>query len=103
VKTAVTNQEGYFRIDSIAASTYKIQVQMDGFNTWSQPELNLQVGEIRTLAPALEVGAVTSDVSVSSTDQAALNTVSATTGAIIARETVQETPLPGQKVYDSRR
>ena len=98
VKSATTNQDGYFRIDSIAASVYKIQVQMDGFKTWSQ-ELTLQVGEVRTLSPALEIGAVTTDVSVSAGDQAALNTVSATTGAIVSEETVQETPLPGQNVY----
>jgi len=99
VKSATTNETGYFRIDSIAASTYTIQVQMTGFKTWSQPNLTLQVGEVRTLSPALEIGAVSSDVSVSAADSAALNTVSATTGAIIGQETVQETPLPGQNVY----
>ncbi len=55
-KTTVTNQEGYFRIDSIAASTYTVQIQIAGFKTWSQPDLTLQVGEMRTLAPVLEVG-----------------------------------------------
>jgi hypothetical protein len=98
VKTATTNQDGYFRIDSIAASTYTVQIQMSGFKTWDQENLALQVGEIRTLAPALEVGSVSTDVTVSA-DQASLNTVSATTGAVIAQETVQETPLPGQNVY----
>ncbi len=99
VKSATSNQDGYFRIDSIAASTYTIQVQMTGFKTWTQPNLTIQVGEVRTISPALEIGAVSTDVSVSAADAAALNTVSATTGAIIGQETVQETPLPGQNVY----
>ena len=97
-KIATGDQNGYFRVDSIAASSYKVQIQAGGFKTWVQSNLVLQVGEVRTLAPALEVGAVSTDVSVSAS-AAAINTVSATTGAVIAEETVQETPLPGQNVY----
>jgi hypothetical protein len=97
-KTTTTNQDGYFRIDSIAASTYSIQIQIAGFKTYSQKDLAIQVGEIRTLAPVLEIGAVSTDITVSA-DQSTINTVSATTGAVIAEETVQETPLPGQNVY----
>jgi hypothetical protein len=97
-KTDTTNQDGYFRIDSIAASTYIVQIQMSGFKTWDQKDLTLQVGEIRSLAPVLEVGSVSTDVTVSA-DQVTINRVSATTGAVIAEETVQETPLPGQNVY----
>jgi hypothetical protein len=97
-KTATTNQDGYFRIDSIAASNYTLQIQMAGFKTYDQKDLVLEVGEIRTVAPALEVGSVSADVTVSATT-AALNTESATTGAVITEETVQETPLPGQNVY----
>jgi hypothetical protein len=97
-KSTTTNQDGYFRIDSIAASTYSVQIQMAGFKTWSQKDLTLQVGETRTLAPTLEIGAVSTDVTVSA-DQTTINTVSATTGAVISEETVQETPLPGQNVY----
>src|ERR1700728_398049 len=78
-KTATTNQDGYFRIDSIAASTYTVQIQMSGFKTWDQKNLTLQVGEIRSLTPVLEVGSVSTDVTVSA-DQVTINTVSATTG-----------------------
>ncbi|MGA8938286.1 MAG: carboxypeptidase regulatory-like domain-containing protein, partial [Acidobacteriaceae bacterium] len=98
VKTATSNQAGYFRIDSIAASTYNLQVQMAGFKSWTQPDLALQVGEIRTVSPVLEVGSVSADVNVSA-EAETVNTTSATTGAIIAQDTVQETPLPGQNVY----
>ncbi|HEY5212128.1 MAG TPA: carboxypeptidase-like regulatory domain-containing protein [Acidobacteriaceae bacterium] len=97
-KTATTNQDGYFRIDSIAASTYTLQIQMAGFKTYSQKDLSLQVGEIRTVTPSLEIGSVATDVTVSAS-ALALNTESATTGAVIAQETVQQTPLPGQNVY----
>jgi hypothetical protein len=48
-KTTTTNQSGYFRIDSIAASTYTVKIEQTGFKAWDQKELTLQVGEIRTL------------------------------------------------------
>jgi len=98
VKTATTNQEGYFRIDSIAASSYTISIKLSGFKTWEQKDLILQVDEVRTLAPGLEIGSVDTDVTVSA-DQAAINMVSPTTGAVISQETVEQTPLPGQNVY----
>jgi hypothetical protein len=97
-KTATTNQEGYFRIDSIAASTYTVEVQAEGFTTWTQPNLSLQVGEVRTLAPILQVGSVSTNVTVSAT-AAAVDLTTPTTGSVIAETTVQQTPLPGQNVY----
>jgi hypothetical protein len=97
-KNTTTNQNGYFHIDSIAASTYSLQIRMPGFKTYDQKDLVLQVGEIRTLSPMLEVGSVSADVTVSA-GAVALNTESATTGAIISEETVEQTPLPGQNVY----
>ena len=47
-KTETTNQAGYFRFDSIAASNYTMQIKMNGFKTWEQNDLILQVGETRT-------------------------------------------------------
>lgn len=97
-KTAITNGAGYFRIDSIAASTYTVQIVASGFKTWDQRDLILQVGGIQTLAPVLEVGATSTDVTVS-TVLTSVNLSSATTGSVIGEATVQETPLPGQNVY----
>ena len=97
-RSVTSNQSGYFRIDSIAASEYTVTIEVAGFKKYEQKGLTLQVGEIRTIAPALEVGSVSTDVTVSA-DQTSINMVAATTGAVISEETVQETPLPGQNVY----
>lgn len=98
VKTTTTNQAGYFRIDTIAASTYTVHIQMSGFKTWDQKNLTLEVGEIRTLAPVLEVGAVTTNVTVAAVQQS-VDLVSAKTGATIAESTVSEIPLAGQNIF----
>jgi len=97
-KTTTTNDSGYFRIDSIAASNYSIEIQMAGFKTWQQTSLDLQVGEIRTLAPVLEVGAVSSNIEVSAS-VTTVDLVTPTTGAVISSTTLEETPLTGQNVF----
>jgi len=98
-KTDTTNGAGYFRIDSIAASTYTVQIQMNGFKTWEQTNLVLQVGEIRTLSPELQVGPANAEEVSVTASQATPDLVSPTTGAVIPEATLQETPLSGQNVY----
>ncbi len=98
VKTATSNGAGFFRVDNIAASTYDISITESGFQTWSLPGVTLQVGEIRTLNPALQPGSVSTTVNVSAT-AAALDLATPTTGAVVAQETVAQTPLVGQAVY----
>lgn len=97
-KETTTNDAGYFRIDSIAASTYTVEVRATGFETWRQPDLTLQVGEVRTLAPALKVGATSENIQVSAS-ATAVDLVTPTTGSVIADVTVQQTPLPDQNIY----
>ncbi|HEY3704221.1 MAG TPA: carboxypeptidase regulatory-like domain-containing protein [Terracidiphilus sp.] len=97
-KETTTNDAGYFRIDSVAASTYTLEVRASGFETWRQPDLTLQVGEVRTIAPALKVGATSESVQVSAATTA-VDLVTPTTGSVIADTTVQQTPLPDQNIY----
>jgi len=97
-KETTTNDAGFFRIDSIAASTYTVEVRMTGFETWRQANLTLQVGEVRTLAPALKVGATTENIEVSASTTA-VDLVTPTTGSVIADTTLLQTPLPDQNVF----
>jgi hypothetical protein len=97
-RTATTSETGFFRIDSIAASTYTVHVEATGFTSWDQRDLTLQVGEIRTLTPSLTAGATTTNITVSAA-AAALDLVTPTTGSVIGSTTVQNTPLAGQNVY----
>jgi hypothetical protein len=97
-KTVLTSQSGYFRIENIAASTYTVQISTSGFKTWDQKNLTLQVGEIRSLSPVLEVGQVSAEITVSAS-VVALDLVSPTTGSVIGETTLEQTPLTGQNVY----
>ena len=97
-KATTTNDSGYFRIDSIAASAYTVEIQMAGFETWKQAGLALQVGEVRTLSPALKVGAASENIEVSAAETS-VDLVTPTTGSVIADVTLQQTPLPDQNIY----
>jgi hypothetical protein len=97
-KTAKSNSAGYFRIDSIAAGAYRVEITATSFESWVETGLTLQVGEIRTIAPVLQLGAVNTTVTVSAA-QAALDLTSASTDAVVTRDTVTQTPLVGQNVY----
>jgi hypothetical protein len=97
-KTATTNQSGYFRFDSIAASTYTVHVEASGFASWDQKDLVIQPGEIRTLAPSLTVGSATTSVTVTAA-AVSLDLATPTTSSVVGSTTVQNTPLPGQNVY----
>ncbi len=97
-KTTQSNGAGYFRIDTIAAGTYRVEITAPSFKTWVETGLTLQVREVRTIAPILESGAVNTTVTVSATESA-LDLASASTDAVVSRETVTQTPLVGQNVY----
>jgi hypothetical protein len=97
-KETETSQSGYFRIDSLAASTYSVKIQMTGFETWVQPALTLNIAEIGTIAPELKLGAVSTNVEVSAT-AATVDLTTPTTGSVISPETLQTTPLTGQNIY----
>jgi hypothetical protein len=97
-KSTTTNESGYFRITSLAASTYTVRIEMSGFTTWKQNDLTLQVGETRTLAPVLQVGTVTTNVEVTAAPLA-VDLATATTGSVVSQSEVERTPLPGQNVF----
>jgi hypothetical protein len=97
-KETTTNDSGFFRIDSIAASIYTVEIQMNGFETWRQIGLNLDVGEVRTLAAALKLGALSEKFEVVATETS-VDLVTPATGSVISDAIVQQAPLPGQNAW----
>jgi hypothetical protein len=93
-----TSQAGYFRVDSIGASTYTVRIEASGFKAWEQTGLVLLVGETRTLAPTLELGQASAEVVVNASE-ATVDLESGKTESVISEVTLQETPLSGQNVY----
>ena len=97
-RITTTSEAGYFHVESIGASTYAVRIEAGGFKTWEQKDLTLAVGETRTVAPVLEVGAVSAEITVNAA-AATVDLVSAKTESVIPEATIEETPLSGQNVY----
>ena len=64
-----------------------MRIEADGFKSWEQTGLVLQVGETRTIAPVLEVGAVSTEVTVSASE-ATVDLVTAKTESVISEVTL---------------
>src|SRR5690348_1479392 len=63
-RTVETSESGYFRISSLPAATFTIIIKAGGFKT-TQKEVTLEVAQVKTLNLALELGAQTAEVLVS--------------------------------------
>ena len=53
--TAVTNERGEFRIPGVPAGRYKVQAELSGFSTVIVPNLELLVGQNRTVPFTMQV------------------------------------------------
>jgi len=65
IKTADTDQAGFFRFVNLPPGTYTLTVKATGFRTYKQGDIPLEVGHIPTANVTMEVGAVTETVDVS--------------------------------------
>lgn len=64
VRTVTTNGDGSYTIPDLPAGAYQLQVKKDGFNSYVQSGIVLQVGSNPTLDVALQVGSSTQAVTV---------------------------------------
>lgn len=94
---ANTDAQGEFMIPGINPGPYRIKVAKPGFQSWSQENLLVTVGEHANVNATLSVGSVTQNVVV----EAAASTVdvqSPTVATPIETHTTQQLPLNGRNV-----
>ncbi|MGH9347293.1 MAG: carboxypeptidase regulatory-like domain-containing protein [Vicinamibacterales bacterium] len=93
--TALTNERGEYRIPGVPAGLYRIQAELSGFSTVVVPELELLVGQNRTVPFTLTVAALQESVTV--TGEAPLvDTRSAAVAGNVDRRQMEELPLQGR-------
>ena len=97
-RMAGTNASGYFRMADLAPGNYRIEVQLEGFNTWVQTGVILDARQVRTIAPTLEVGEVATEVTIEATISS-VNTANAQTSVELDEEMIEDAPLPGRAVW----
>jgi hypothetical protein len=63
-RSAVTDANGSYRFPGLAPGIYRVQVELQGFKTYSQENVRLELGQTIELDPRMEIGTVTETVTV---------------------------------------
>ena len=101
VETEVqTNEAGYYTLVSLIPGSYELETYADGFRRFIQTNLELETGQNLRLDVALELGAVTESVTVTSATPTINLERGAVKGDVIVFEEIQDLPLPGRDFTD---
>lgn len=90
--TALTNEDGLYRVPSLSPGTYSINFEAAGFKKLVRDGIELRAGDVQAVDVQLQVGAVTESVQVSGA-AALLETETSATGALVEGNTLHNLPL----------
>ena len=98
-KTATTEQDGSYRFPELPVGHYEIKAEAAGFRTETRTGLNLEVTQQGVINFALQVGATTQQVTITS-DIPLVNTQDSTLGGTVNETKMAELPLNGRNYID---
>ena len=93
---AETNEAGYYTLLSLTPGSYELQVSSDGFRRFVRAGLELETGQNLRIDVALEIGALTESVTVTSAAPSINQERGAVKGDVIVYEEIQDLPLLGR-------
>ena len=94
----VTNSDGAYLLPFVPIGRYALTATLTGFSTTKREGIDVRVGDRLRLDLALQIGALTEEVTVSS-EVPLLDTGSANRGQVINREQVADLPLLGRNPF----
>ena len=97
-RSAETNTAGGYSFSTVAAGLYTVSVQSDGFSTYTETGVQVQVNDVTRVDLALQVGEVTEVIEVSAT-AARLQTDRAEVRAEVGTKELQSVPVPLGRNY----
>ena len=95
----VTNETGAYVLSNLAVGPYRLEAALQGFRTFVQSGIVLQVNASPVINIALGVGQVTEQVEVQA-DAALVETRTSSVGLVIESQRISELPLNGRNVGD---
>ena len=99
LKTAQTNETGYYSLRDLPIGSYTINVEQQGFRTYSREGLVLTTGQAMSLNVTMEIGSVNETVVV--TDQAPLlETRTSDSSQLVEARNVQDMPLGDRRTMN---
>jgi hypothetical protein len=99
VRTAVTNETGQYAIPSLPIGPYRLEATLQGFRTFAQAGITLQVNANLVVDPTLSLGELNETITVTSRpSDIAVETRSMGVNEVVERERILELPLPARNV-----
>ncbi len=96
-RTTVSGTSGAYSLPSLPIGPYRMEVKKEGFTTFVQTGIVLQVDTAPTIDPVLTVGAVSQSVEVEAA-AAMVESHSSGVGQVVNQQQVVELPLNGRQV-----
>jgi hypothetical protein len=97
-RTAVSSPDGLYRLTNLPRGTYEVKAELSGFQTVTQTDVLLTVGDTVRLDFSMAVGGLNETISVVS--QASLvNTEEGRISNLVDEKRVNELPLNGRNVF----
>ena len=94
-RTTVTDDSGDFVVSDLPPSTYKVQIEAHGFNTYQAANVLIEVGKDVRVDATLKTGATTTVVTVD--DQPPmLDLTTSTLGGTMSNKEINDLPLNGR-------
>ena len=94
-RTVVSNNDGTYQVAQLEFGTYTVKITASGFKTFTATELKIDAGREYSLNAALEVGAVTEQVTVTAGSET-LNSTNAELSTTVSPQQIKELPLNGR-------
>jgi len=95
VFNAVTDERGEYRLRGLPPARYKLQAELAGFSTVVVPEVELLVGQNRTVPFAMQVASLEETVTVTG-ESPLVDITSTQVGGNVDRRQMEELPLQGR-------
>jgi len=99
-KETTTNASGYFRASELLPGTYRVEVQLSGFQNWIERSIQIDANQLRSVYPKLQVGEQNVRVEVSANVER-IETGKSTVATSIAQTTMETAPMPARNIYSA--
>src|SRR5579871_6761049 len=99
IRTVTSGADGGYLITNLPVGPYQLQVTKQGFSTYSQTGIVLQVNSNPTINVALKIGAVTEQIQVEAS-AAIVETQNTSVGQVVDTQRVLDLPLNGRNTQE---
>ncbi len=98
-RTAETDNAGIFQVSSLPVGTYRVEIRREGFKTFMQSGITLELDQRARLDITLQVGSVGETVTVTS-EAPLVRTEDTTVGGVVENRRIMDMPLNGRFFLD---